>query len=114
MTANAQGHVVKGVVQDSTGLPLPGALIKITSPKDSVAAGTDINGAFTFNNIKASEFTLSAAFLGFQTFVKKYKTGESGTLVIPPVKLKRGIKHVERSSGYSGYGYKSFGGYRGI
>ncbi|HEY0670491.1 MAG TPA: outer membrane beta-barrel protein [Sphingobacteriaceae bacterium] len=83
----AQSHIIKGIVQDSTGLPLPGALVKIISPQDSLAAGTDLNGAFTINNVKNAEFTLSAAFLGFQTFIKKYKA-EGQTLIIPPIKLK--------------------------
>lgn len=88
LTSHAQNYIVKGTVQDSTGLPLPGALVKLTSSSDSLATGTDPHGAFTFNNVKAGDFTISAAFLGFQSYVQKYKSENNKSVIIPPIKLK--------------------------
>lgn len=86
----AQTYSVKGSVQDTAGVPLPGTLIKAKWGADSIATSTDVNGAFTLNNIKSPDFTFSAAFLGFQTFLKKYRIDNGQTLNLPPIKLKEG------------------------
>ncbi|MEJ6982342.1 outer membrane beta-barrel protein [Pedobacter sp. P351] len=79
---------VKGTVQDSSGLPLTGAIIRLKSPLDSIAGTADINGSFVFKNLKGSDFTLSAAFLGFQTFVKHYKFEiAKNEIILPVIKL---------------------------
>ena len=88
----AQTYVVKGSVQDTAGIPLPGTLLKIMSESDSLATSTDVNGAFVFNKVKANQFTLSAAFLGFQTFLKQYKLENENSLMIPVIKLKMSSK----------------------
>jgi hypothetical protein len=76
------------MVQDSTGIPLTGTLIKLKWGKDSIATAADIDGAFTLNNVKWPEFNLSAAFLGFETFMKTYKITSGNTLNIPIITLK--------------------------
>jgi hypothetical protein len=84
----AQNYSVKGTVQDTTGTPLTGTLIKLKWANDSLATAADINGAFSFNNIKWSEFNFSAAFLGFETFIKSYKITSGNTLTLPIITLK--------------------------
>lgn len=84
----AQNYIVKGVVQDTSGIPLTGTLIRLKWAGDSIATAADINGAFTFNNVKWPEFTFSAAFLGFETFMKTYKITSGNTLNIPVITLK--------------------------
>jgi len=83
-----QNFSVKGSVLDSQGVPLTGTLIKLKSANDSVATSADINGFFSFKNIKWAEFNFSAAFIGFETFMKTYKITEGTTLTIPPITLK--------------------------
>jgi hypothetical protein len=84
----AQNYSVKGTVQDTTGTPLTGTLIKLKWANDSLATAADINGAFSFNQVKWPEFNLSAAFLGFETFIKTYKITSGNTLSIPVITLK--------------------------
>ena len=84
----SQGFSVKGSVLDMQGIPLTGTVIKIKSANDSVATSADINGLFSFKNLKWAEFSFSAAFIGFETFMKTYKITEGKTLIIPPIILK--------------------------
>jgi hypothetical protein len=87
MYSFSQSYIVRGSVQDTAGVPLTGTLIKLNWGKDSIATSADLDGAFSFNNLKVNQFTLSAAFLGFQTFVKDYKIEKGNTLNIPPITL---------------------------
>lgn len=84
----SQGFSVKGSVLDSQGIPLTGTVIKLKSANDSTATSADINGLFSFKNVKWAEFNFSAAFIGFETFMKTYKITEGKTLIIPPIILK--------------------------
>lgn len=88
MFAYSQTYEIKGSVQDTAGVALTGTLIKIKWASDSMATAADINGAFTLNNVHSNEFTLSAAFLGFETFIKEYKILNGNSLIIPAIKLK--------------------------
>lgn len=82
-------QLVRGTVQDSSGIPLIGAIIKLKFPADSIAAVTDVNGAFVFRTVKHPQFSLSAAYLGFQTFVKQYRLDASRKEVtLPLITLK--------------------------
>jgi len=84
----SQSYSVKGSVFDSQGIPLTGTLIKLKSAKDSIATSADINGLFSFKNLRWSEFNFSAAFIGFETYLNTYKITEGNTLIIPPITLK--------------------------
>ncbi len=46
-------------------------------------------GKFTLSKIKSKQFILSAAFIGFQTFIKQYLIEKGNTLEVPPIKLMR-------------------------
>lgn len=85
--AEAQNYTVKGAVLDTTGLPLPGAVVRINWLKDSLATSTNTEGSFTISKVKSSKFTLSAAYLGFQPFKKQYQISEGNALTIPSIKL---------------------------
>lgn len=84
----AQNRTVKGTILDNEGLPLPGAVLRIKWPADSLAASSSSDGTFTITKVKAAEFTLSAAFIGFETFRKAYKIEKGNTLIIDAIKLK--------------------------
>ncbi|MBC7914632.1 MAG: outer membrane beta-barrel protein [Pyrinomonadaceae bacterium] len=86
-TINAQ-HIIKGMVQDSSGQPLIGAIIKLRFATDSMAISAGVNGDFVFKNAKTTKFALSAAYIGLQTFFKEYSldaTQQEHTL--PLIKL---------------------------
>ncbi len=85
--ANAQNYTVKGSVLDSAGLPLPGAVVRIKWAKDSLATSTTPEGAFNFLKVRAAQFTLTAAYLGFEPFKKDFQISQGNTFVIPDIKL---------------------------
>ncbi len=84
----SQTFEVKGSVQDTSGIPLTGTLIKLKWGNDSVQTAVDINGVFRLSNVRSDEFTFTAAFLGFETFMNAYKISTGNSLTIPPITLK--------------------------
>ncbi|MGM9478173.1 outer membrane beta-barrel protein [Pedobacter sp. GSP4] len=87
-SSSAQNYAIKGTVLDTAGQPLPGAVVRIKSGTDSVGISANPDGTFTFNKVKFKQFTLSAAFIGYDTFVKQYLINKGLTLTIDNIKLK--------------------------
>ncbi len=90
----AQTYSVKGSVQDTAGIPLTGTVIKLKWGSDSAATSVNVAGEFSLANVKSPEFTLSAAFIGFQTFIKRYKIENGASLTVPMITLKEGINSL--------------------
>lgn len=84
----SQNYQVKGSVLDTAGVPLTGSLIKLKNGKDSLQTAVDLDGNFNLPNVKWREFTLSAAFIGFETFIKNYRIENGNSLTIPRIVLK--------------------------
>jgi Outer membrane protein beta-barrel family/CarboxypepD_reg-like domain len=84
----AQNYTVKGIVLDTAGLPLPGAVVRIKTANDSVGTSASPDGTFILSKIKSKQFTLSAAFIGYDTFIKQYLIEKSALLNITDIKLK--------------------------
>ncbi|KIA95834.1 hypothetical protein OC25_04590 [Pedobacter kyungheensis] len=84
----AQNYSIKGTVLDTAGLPLPGAVVRIKSKTDSIGVSANNDGTFTIGKIKSKQFTLSAAFIGFDTFSKQYQIEKGNSLTIENIKLK--------------------------
>lgn len=66
-----EARSVKGVLQDSTGLSVISATIKLTSPKDTLYATSDVDGNFSFHNIKADSFNIMINSLGYESVNKE-------------------------------------------
>ncbi len=81
-------------MQDTEGIPLAGTMIKVKWGADSIATAADVKGDFLLKNIKFNEFTFSAAFLGFETFTKKYKITTGNTLDIPKITLHTSMNNL--------------------
>lgn len=94
MGSYAQTYSVQGSVKDTAGIPLTGTLIKLKWGTDSIATSVNVAGDFTLTNVKSAEFTLSAAFIGFQSFIKQYKIENGVSLTIPPIILKEGVNSL--------------------
>ncbi|MGQ7855815.1 carboxypeptidase-like regulatory domain-containing protein [Pedobacter sp. WC2501] len=84
----AQNYTVKGIVLDTAGLPLPGAVVRIKSGNDSIGTSANPDGTFILSKIKSRQFTLSAAFIGYDTFIKQYLIEKGMLLNITDIKLK--------------------------
>lgn len=67
------GRQVHGIVADSTGITIPGVVVKLTSTTDSLNAVTNINGVFTFSDVKAKQFSLTILSIGYQGLKRNYK-----------------------------------------
>ena len=80
---------VSGVLRDSIGNGVIAASVKLTSPKDTLLARTDIDGNFRFSNVKSSQFLLSISSLGFQNFNQRFLYKDDTTpLKLNPITLR--------------------------
>ncbi len=72
---------IQGTVTDSTGAVIPGATVSINNISTNVkrTAVTDSAGGYVFPNIDIGTYTLTAAFAGFQTYVKTGNVLEVGS-----------------------------------
>lgn len=86
--SKAQNYTINGIVADTLGLPIPGAIVRIKSISDSAGTSSDENGKFSFNKIKTREFSLSASFIGYNTFQKKYRIEAGTSINITDIRLK--------------------------
>jgi len=92
------GRDVTGSLIDSTKQTLPGSAIKIkTDLGDSTLITTDIDGKFSFSNIKGSKITLYISSFGYQAVIKhfSFNPADNGALVIPPIVLKSESKQLK-------------------
>ena len=82
------GRQVNGVVQDTANVTIPGAVVKLISPQDSVITSTDGNGHFSFASVKAKQFTLTVSSLGYIGLKRKYTMdADTKPVNLAPVKL---------------------------
>lgn len=88
-TAFAQQRDVYGSVTDSTGATIPGARVKLISPRDSTVVATGANGQFVFTGVVSKNFKLTITSLGYQDFVRRYvMDNDTKPIKLDPVKLK--------------------------
>lgn len=85
--SHAQNYTVKGSVADTAGLSLPGAVVRIKWAADSLGISANSDGSFIISKIKSKQFTLSAAYIGFQTFIKRYVIEKGNALDLGMIKL---------------------------
>lgn len=71
--------VIKGIVLDKTGLPLPGVSVLIKGTNIGVA--TDVNGEFVFNTVRANDMILLFSFIGMKTKEVRYN-GQTSLKVV--------------------------------
>lgn len=88
ISSKGQNYTVKGTILDTAGLPLPGAQVRVKWGADSLGISAGVDGSFSISKIKARQFSLSAAFIGFDTFVKQYQIEKGNSLDAGQIKLK--------------------------
>jgi len=87
---------VSGIVKDTTDATVPGAVVKIESPTDTVSVATNMDGIFVFKNIKAASFIFTVSSIGYATQVKSLKLNDAVThLVLDPVILKSDVRNLK-------------------
>ncbi len=69
----AHAAVVKGIIKDADGVPLPGASIQLVSLPDSIRVGyqmTGVNGDFNFKDLKPGNYRFLAEMTGMENIDK--------------------------------------------
>jgi len=83
------GRDVHGTVTDSTKVTLPGSTVKLVTPTDSISTVTDAKGAFLFQSVKATQFSIVIQSIGFEPVRKHLVLDNSNEPVfLKPIILK--------------------------
>ena len=83
------GRPVSGIVQDSTGITIPGATIKLLTGKDSMLVATDMNGKFSFAAVPVNQFSLVVFSVGYRPIKRRFVLNNDKTAaVLAPIILK--------------------------
>ncbi|WP_259070104.1 outer membrane beta-barrel protein [Mucilaginibacter sp. X4EP1] len=83
------GRDIHGTVTDSTKLSLPGSTVKLITATDSISTTTDAKGAFIFQGVKATQFSLWIQSIGFDPVRKRITLDNTNQPVfLRPIVLK--------------------------
>jgi hypothetical protein len=79
---------IHGQIIDSTGLSVISATVKLQSPLDTLVISSNIDGEFSFKNVKSPNFTLLISSIGFQAIQKNYRLNATNpSIKISPITL---------------------------
>lgn len=83
-------HEVRGIVQDTSGATLPGTVVKLLSPSDTLATAVNVDGTFLFPKVKSAEFNLTISLIGFQPLNRRYlqQSQNPATINVGVIKLR--------------------------
>lgn len=95
-TVYGQTKGVQGMLKDDKNRVIAGATVKLTSKLDSMIAGSNMAGIFTFDKIKADTFKITVSNLGFERFEKEFvfPKGEA-KYIIPSLTLQQNSQMLE-------------------
>jgi len=80
---------VSGIVKDEKDEPVPGAVVLLKSPLDSVLTTTNNNGIFIFKKVKRAGFYITVSGVGIPTTTKLYRNNDlAKQIVLDPIELK--------------------------
>ncbi|MFD0748786.1 TonB-dependent receptor [Mucilaginibacter calamicampi] len=80
---------VSGIVKDEKDEPVPGAVVFLQSPLDSVYTTTNANGVFIFKQVKRAGFYITVSGQGIAKTTKLYRNNDlSKQIVLDPFELK--------------------------
>ncbi|TSD67902.1 outer membrane beta-barrel protein [Inquilinus sp. KBS0705] len=83
------GRDVSGTIKDSTGVTLPGSLVRILTGKDSLSTSTDAAGRFSFPGVTVNQFSLVIQSIGYQPLKRRFVLDNATTpVVLNPIILK--------------------------
>jgi Ca-activated chloride channel family protein len=80
--APASPGMIRGSMQDSTGVPLPGVTVTVTGVKDAKTAVTDASGLFTFNGIDPGIYTVTASLSGMSQWSHRINVTAMGASLV--------------------------------
>ncbi|MGH2622995.1 MAG: carboxypeptidase regulatory-like domain-containing protein, partial [Sphingobacterium sp.] len=65
------GRIVQGMLRDTESRPISGASVRLITAQDTQATSSNNAGFYTFENVKATKFTIRVSSLGFDTYEKE-------------------------------------------
>lgn len=95
--ASAQtSGTVSGTVRDYDTQPVVGASVRLAAAQDTLQTSTDREGRFSFNNVRARQFTLIVTSLGYDTTRRDAAFAEGAeTLSVPPLILMEASQLID-------------------
>ena len=80
---------LSGIVKDTADNAVPGALVILTSAKDTLRTSTNAEGIFVFRNVKSATFYLTVSSLGYKRKTQRLlKNDALPRIVLDPIILK--------------------------
>lgn len=76
-----QRKEITGIVIDTSGAPLQGVNVRLSSILDTMLVTTSEKGAFKFSNIIGPDFRLTFSMIGYQILDKVYQPNKSSAIV---------------------------------
>jgi iron complex outermembrane recepter protein len=103
VSAFAQGASVKGLVKDSSGASIPGAVVKVVSEGGAATeAVTDGEGGFVTASLPAGAYRVEASLDGFETAVRRVSLAADQVLdvdlTLAPAGITEGVVVTARGS----------------
>jgi hypothetical protein len=88
---------VSGIVKDSIGNPVMGALVTLVSKADTIRTATNIDGIFVLKNAKSATFFLTISGIGYKTITRKYLNNDvSKKIVLDPIMLRQDVTMLKQ------------------
>ena len=86
-------YQVSGVIRDSVGEAIASLKIRLAVGKDSLVTESDREGVFFFENVPASDFTLTISRLGYPPIVRRYLNNYLNAIIVlePIILISGGI-----------------------
>lgn len=79
---------IRGVVQDSAGITLPGSSVRLLSKWDTLSTATNLDGEFRFPAVKSPNFQLIVTSISFEPFNKAIIVDpKKSAVILAPVRL---------------------------
>jgi hypothetical protein len=86
---------VSGTIIDSTKLSLPGSNIKLRNELgDSTVTIADVNGKFSFPQVKGTKITLTISSIGYEGLIRHYTMAGDKPVVLDPIVLKSATRQL--------------------
>lgn len=98
LSAQTINREVSGIVKETTtDNSVIGATVTLTTGSgDSIRAGTNIDGAFVFKNVRSGRFILTVRGIGYETYTKPYLYSDSTQkIILNPITLKNASRTLD-------------------
>jgi Carboxypeptidase regulatory-like domain len=82
-------RIIHGMVVDSAGQPVTGAVVTLFNLTDSFKTFTNLQGKYTFGSVRDTAFTIRVESEDFKTFSKRYISHTSGLAILEIIILTR-------------------------